>query len=123
LVVYPKMIARRIGEELPFMATEAILMAAVARGGDRQELHERLRVLAMEAGRTVKEEGKPNDYMARVASDPHFGMTQKDLEAILDPKTFVGRAPSQVTEFIEQEVDPILERNKEALGAEEEVRV
>ncbi len=124
LVVYPKMIARRIREELPFMATEAILMAAVGRGGDRQELHERLRVLAMEAGRRVKEHGEENDFIERVAQDPAFGMTQEALEAILDPKAFVGRAPAQVKEFIAQEVDPILERNGEELGAgEEEVRV
>ena len=124
LVVYPKMIARRIREELPFMASEAILMEAVRRGGDRQELHERLRVLAMEAGRRVKEEGKENDFVERVAGDAMFGMTKEELEALLDPKKFVGRAPTQVVEFIEEEVDPILERNREELGEEEEeVRV
>lgn len=123
LVVYPNMIERHLREELPFMATEHILMAAVQWGGDRQELHERLRVHAMEAGKQVKQEGKANDFIERIAADPTFGMRQEELEQFLDPKHFIGRAPGQVVEFIREEVDPILEANKEALGEIEAPKV
>jgi adenylosuccinate lyase len=122
LVVYPKVIEKRIGDELPFMATENIIMEAVARGGDRQELHERIRVHSMEAAREVKLEGKPNDLLERIATDPVFGMTQHDLAAILRVDDFIGRAEQQTVEFIDNHVAPSLDRaraygdaNKEAI--------
>jgi adenylosuccinate lyase len=124
LVVYPKVIAKHIEEELPFMATENIIMESVKKGGDRQELHERIRVHSMEAGRKVKVEGGRNDLLDRIAGDPVFGMARGDLEGILDVKQFIGRAPEQVSEFIEGYVDPVLERgavynsNKDAQPAE-----
>ena len=96
LVVYPKMIRRHIDQELPFLATENILMEASKRGGDRQALHERLRIHAMEAGRLVKEEGKANDLMDRIAGDDAFGMNRSELDSVLDLKAFIGRAPEQV---------------------------
>lgn len=108
MVVYPKMIERRLMEELPFMATENILMAAVKRGGDRQDLHERIRVHSMDAARTVKVEGKPNDLMARIAADPAFGMSAEELQMVLDPALYVGRSPEQVHEFIRDHVEPAL---------------
>lgn len=123
LVVHPKMIRRHLDLELPFMATENILMEAVRRGGDRQALHERIRQHAVAAGRVVKEEGGDNDLLDRIAADPAFGVTREDLDRMLDLRAFVGRAPSQVTEFIRDEVDPILEANRDLLGAEAEVRV
>jgi len=110
LVVYPKVIAKHINEELPFMATENIIMEAVKKGGDRQELHERIRVHSMEAGKKVKVEGGANDLMERIAGDPVFGMTAADLSAIMDVRQFVGRAPEQVGEFIRDYVDPVIER-------------
>ncbi len=108
IVVYPKMIEKHLMEELPFMATENILMAAVKRGGDRQDLHERIRIHAMEAARTVKTEGKPNDLMERIAGDPAFGMNTDDLNAVLDPAKYIGRSPEQVEEFIRDDVRPAL---------------
>lgn len=108
MVVYPKMIERRLMEELPFMATENILMAAVKRGGDRQDLHERIRVHSMDAARTVKVEGKPNDLMARIAADAAFGMSAEDLQKVLDPALYVGRSPEQVREFLHDHVEPAL---------------
>ncbi len=123
LVVHPRMIRRHIDLELPFMATENILMEAVKRGGDRQVLHERIRQHAVAAGRVVKEEGGDNDLLDRIAADPAFGVTRADLDRTLDLRTFVGRAPSQAVEFIRDEVDPILGANSGLLGAEAEVRV
>ncbi len=123
LVVYPKMIRRRIDLELPFMATENILMAAVKKGGDRQVLHEQIRVHAMEAGRRVKEEGEENDLLDRIAGDGAFGVTREELEGILDLKAFIGRAPEQVAAFVAGEVDPVLEANRDFMGAEAEVKV
>lgn len=123
LVVYPQMIRKHLDLELPFMATENIMMAAVKRGGDRQALHERIRVHSMDAGRRVKEEGKDNDLLHRIAADPAFGMTREQVEAVLDVKAFVGRAPEQVVEFIAEEVNPILSANQAALGAKAEVLV
>ena len=123
LVVYPQMIRKHINMELPFMATENIMMEAVKRGGDRQELHEQIRVHAMEAGRQVKEEGKDNDLLDRIAADSLFAMTREELDQVLDLQAFVGRAPDQVKQFIAEEVDPVLEANAEILGAEAEVTV
>jgi len=123
LVVHPKMIRRHIDLELPFMATENILMEAVRRGGDRQALHERIRGHAIAAGRVVKDEGGDNDLLDRIAADPAFGVTRADLDRTLDLKKFIGRAPSQVVEFIRDEVDPVLEANRDLLGGEAEVRV
>ncbi|MCX7773351.1 MAG: adenylosuccinate lyase, partial [Clostridia bacterium] len=104
IVVYPKIIRKRVMEELPFMATENILMEAVKRGGDRQELHEQIRVHSMEAARMVKEEGKPNDLIERIANDPLFGMGLEEINAVLSPENYVGRSKEQVIEFIEEPV-------------------
>lgn len=108
LVVYPKVIEQRLMRELPFMATENILMDAVKRGGDRQALHERIRVHSMEAGRIVKEEGGENDLIKRIASDPMFGVTEEELGDILRPEKYVGRAPEQTQEFVDEFVLPKL---------------
>ena len=123
LVVYPKVIEKRLMSELPFMATENIMMDAVKAGGDRQELHERIRVHSMEAGRMVKVEGKPNDLLERIAADPAFNMTMEQLQAIMKPSNFVGRAPQQVEEFLKEDVNPVLEANKEVLGMTAEINV
>jgi len=123
LVVYPKVIESRLMKELPFMATENIMMDAVKAGGDRQELHEKIRQHSMAAGRVVKVEGKENDLLERIAADPAFGMTMEQLEAIMEPKNFVGRAPEQTEEFITEIVNPILEENKEILGMKAEINV
>lgn len=111
LVVYPKVIEKRIMSELPFMATENIMMDEVKlRGGNRQELHERIRELSMEAAAVVKQEGKENDLIERIAKDPMFKCSEEDIKKTLDPKNYVGRAPGQVTEFIENNVRPVLEK-------------
>ncbi|WP_418750924.1 adenylosuccinate lyase [Frisingicoccus sp.] len=123
LVVYPKVIEQRLMSELPFMATENIMMDAVKRGGDRQELHERIRTHSMEAGRMVKVEGKPNDLLERIAGDPAFGTTMEELQSIMNPRNFVGRAPEQVTEFLNEVIQPILDENKEVLGMTAEINV
>ena len=123
LVVYPKVIEKRLMSELPFMATENIMMDAVKAGGDRQELHEKIRQHSMAAGRVVKEEGKPNDLLERIAADPSFGMTMDQLKAIMKPENFVGRAPQQVEEFVEEVIQPILDANKELLGVKAEINV
>lgn len=126
LVVYPKVIEAHLMAELPFMATENIMMDAVKAGGDRQELHERIRELSMEAGRVVKEEGKPNDLLDRIAADPMFqkyGVTRESLESILNPSDYVGRAPEQVTEYLNEVVNPVLDENKEELGVSAEINV
>ena len=115
LVVHEKVIAKHVQEELPFMATENIMMDAVKRGGDRQQLHERIRRLSLEAGRTVKEEGKPNDLAERIAADPMFGLTLEEIQAHLDPKRYIGRCPEQVDGFLAREVRPVLERYASAL--------
>jgi adenylosuccinate lyase len=117
LVVYPKVIAARVAAELPFMASENILMAAVKRGGDRQELHEVIREHAMAAGRMVKEEGKPNDLLERIAADPRFGLDKADIEKLLDPADYIGRCPEQVVTFVENEVRPILDAIEAIDGA------
>ena len=123
LVVYEKVIAKHIAAELPFMATENIMMECVKAGGNRQELHERIRVLSMQAGANVKAEGKENDLLDRIRADELFRAVRDRLDDILDAKKFVGRAPGQTVEFISREIDPILERHKDLLGARGDVRV
>ena len=123
LVVYPKMIERRLMDELPFMATENIMMEAVKQGGDRQELHERIRVHSMAAGKMVKEEGKPNDLLERIAADPAFHIELEALQKVMKPENFVGRAPQQTTEFLNGVIKPILAANADVLGAEAEITV
>lgn len=123
LVVYPKMIEKRLRDELPFMATENIMMAAVKKGGDRQELHEKIRTHSMAAGAVVKVEGKPNDLAERIAADPAFGMTLEEIEMEMVPANFIGRAPQQVEAFLENDVQPVLEQYKDLLGLEVEISV
>ena len=124
LVVYPKVIEKHLMSELPFMATENIMMDAVKRGGNRQELHEKIRVHSMAAGRVVKEEGGENDLLSRIAADPAFGITLPELEALMDGKNFVGCAPQQTEAFLDDVVAPILEQYQDLLEAEgESVRV
>ena len=118
LVVYPKVIHKHIMDELPFMATENIIMEGVKNGGDRQDLHEKIRVLSMEAGATVKQEGKPNDLMERIVADGSFGIKSEDIPAILNPERYIGRAPSQVDDFIHDEVMPVLEANRDLIKDE-----
>ena len=119
LVVYPKVIEQHLNSELPFMATENIMMDAVKKGGDRQELHEKIRVHSMDAGRMVKVEGKANDLLERIANDKSFGLTLEELQSIMDAKNFVGRAPQQTEEFVENVIKPILEKNKDLLDNSE----
>ena len=123
LVVYDKVIAKHIAAELPFMATENIMMECVKAGGDRQELHERIRVLSMEAGRNVKQEGKENNLIELIKNDEMFRAVWDKLDGILDAKNFIGRSSSQVEEFISAEIDPILEAHAKDLGEHGEVRV
>ncbi len=123
LVVYDKVIAKHISAELPFMATENIMMECVKAGGNRQELHERIRVLSMEAGRNVKEFGKENNLIDLIKADNAFKAVHDNLDAILDASKFIGRAPSQVVEFIQSEVDPILNENSGLLGQKGDVRI
>jgi len=121
--VYPKVIEKRLWSELPFMASENILMACVQLGGDRQTLHEVIRRHAQEAGRRVKEEGAENDLLERLAADPAISMTRDEMEAALDVRRFVGRAPAQVVEFIAGEVEPFLKRHGSADAVISDVRV
>ena len=123
LVVYPKVIEKRLMAELPFMATENIMMDAVKAGGDRQELHEKIRQLSMEAGRNVKEKGLDNNLLELIAADPAFGLSLSELKKAMDPSKYVGRAPEQVREFLSEVVDPILEANKDVLGMTAEILV
>ncbi len=123
LVVYPKVITQHLMNELPFMATENIMMDAVKAGGDRQELHERIREHSMAAGRMVKEEGKPNDLLERIAADPAFGMTMEQLQAVMKPENFVGRAPQQVEEYVTEVIRPMLEQYQSELGLKAEINV
>ena len=115
LVVHEKVIRRHIMEELPFMASENIMMDAVKRGGNRQDLHERIRVHSLEAGRNVKELGLDNNLIDLIAADPLFGMTREELTAHLEPERYIGRCPEQVTEFLTEEIQPVLERCADAL--------
>ena len=123
LVVYPKVIEKRLMSELPFMATENIMMDAVKAGGDRQELHERIRELSMEAGRNVKEKGLDNNLLDLIAADPAFNLNEEELKKTMDPAKYVGRAPIQVTNYLNQVIRPLLERNKELLGVKAEINV
>ena len=123
LVVYPKVIEKRLRSELPFMATENIMMDAVKAGGDRQELHERIRELSMEAGKNVKVEGKDNNLLELIAADPAFNMSLEDLQKTMDPAKYTGRAAVQVENFLNKVVNPVLEANKELLGMTAEINV
>ena len=123
LVVYDKVITKRLMSELPFMATENIMMDAVKAGGDRQELHEKIRTLSMQAGYNVKHEGKENNLLELIAADPSFNLTLEELQATMDPHKYVGRAPQQTTEFLAEVIQPILDENKEALGMRAEINV
>lgn len=123
LVVYPKVIRQRVMRELPFMASENIMMNAVKKGGDRQALHEKLRQYAMEAGRQVKEEGLENDLIDRVLKDPDFRITEAEINDILTPENFTGRSEQQVEEFIAECVKPVLEKSGEVLGEKAELTV
>ena len=123
LVVYPKVIEKRLMSELPFMATENIMMDAVKAGGDRQELHERIRELSMEAERNVKAEGRDNNLLELIAADPSFNLTLEELKKTMDPKKYVGRAPQQVEEFLDEVIRPVLEENKDLLGVKAEINV
>ena len=119
LVVHPKVIEKHVLEELPFMASENIMMDAVVRGGDRQELHERIRVLSQEAGRNVKDLGLSNNLIDLIAADPAFGMTKEELTAHLEPSRYIGRCPEQVEEFLTEAVQPVLEKYADVLGEKE----
>uniref|UniRef100_A0A673MYM0 Adenylosuccinate lyase n=1 Tax=Sinocyclocheilus rhinocerous TaxID=307959 RepID=A0A673MYM0_9TELE len=123
LVVYPKVIERHIRHELPFMATENIIMAMVKAGGNRQDCHEKIRVLSQQAAAVVKQEGGDNDLLARVQADPYFTPILGQLDSILDPKTFIGRAPQQVTRFLSEEVRPVLEPYKSKMDVKIELEL
>ena len=123
LVVYPKVIEKHLMAELPFMATENIMMDAVKAGGDRQELHERIRELSMEAGRNVKENGRENNLLELIAADPAFGLSLEDLKKTMEPSRYVGRAPEQVEAFLSQVAGPILEEYRDLLGEKAEINV
>ncbi|WP_461812071.1 adenylosuccinate lyase [Faecalimonas sp.] len=123
LVVYPKVIEKRLMSELPFMATENIMMDAVKAGGDRQELHERIRELSMEAGRNVKEKGLDNNLLELIAADAAFNLTLEDLQKTMDPSKYVGRSKEQVEAFLKNVVNPMLEENKNILGMKAEINV
>lgn len=123
LVVYPKVIEKRLMSELPFMATENIMMDAVKAGGDRQELHEEIRKLSMEAGYNVKQEGLDNNLLELIANDEKFGMSLKDLKKSMDPAKYVGRSKEQVEEFLDEVIHPILDANKDVLGMTAEINV
>ena len=123
LVVYPRVIGQHLKKELPFLATETILMDAVKRGGDRQQLHERIRVHSMAASRIIKEEGGENDLLDRIAADPAFGVTREELDRLTSPERFVGRAPQQTEEFVREAVAPVLERYRGVREQKAEISV
>ena len=123
LKVYPKVIEKRLRSELPFMATENIMMDAVKAGGDRQELHEKIRTLSMEAGRNVKEEGGDNNLLELIAADPSFNLTLEELQKTMDPARYTGRSALQVDKFLKTVVQPVLDANKEELGVKAEINV
>ena len=118
IVVYENVIKTNMMQELPFMGTEEILMNAVLKGGDRQELHEKIRVYSMEAGREVKEFGRPNDLVDRIAKDTSFGLSKEEILHILNPDNLCGRAKNQVTDFIKEIVDPVLDKYKDLISTE-----
>jgi adenylosuccinate lyase len=121
--VYPKVIEKHLWAELPFMATENILMACVKRGGDRQVLHEVIRTHSQAAAARVKLEGADNDLLERMAGDPEIGMSREEIEKVLDLREFVGRAPEQVTEFVADYIQPMLDRHADMLDSRSDVRV
>lgn len=121
VVVYPKVIEKRLSQELPFMSAENILAAIVKKGGDRQVCHEKIRVLSQEAGAQVKQFGKDNDFLDRVRADPYFEPIKNDLNQLLNPSSYIGRAVEQVSEFLEEEVEPIIELYKAQLAKEKPV--
>jgi adenylosuccinate lyase len=124
LVVHEKVIEKHILEELPFMATENIMMDAVKRGGNRQDLHEQIRLHSLEAGRNVKDLGLPNNLIDLIAADPMFGMTKEELTAHLEPSRYIGRCPEQVDEFLRDCVQPVLDRNAALIdGTEVDLKV
>ncbi len=123
LVVYPKVIRKHLMAELPFMATENIMMDAVKAGGDRQELHERIRTLSMEAGRNVKEEGRENNLLDLIAADPVFGLTRQELDSCMVPERYTGRAKEQTEEYLKEVVRPVLDENRGELGIRAEINV
>ena len=123
LVVYDKVITKHFMSEIPFMATENIMMDAVKKGGDRQELHEKIRQYSMEAGARVKVEGKDNNLAELIANDDSFGLTIDEINAVMKPENFVGRSPEQVDDFINDVISPILDKNKDLLGVEVEINV
>ena len=123
LVVYPKVIEKRLRSELPFMATENIMMDAVKNGGNRQELHEKIRQFSMEAGKTVKVEGKENNLLELIAADDEFPMTLEELEGTMDPSRYVGCAPHQVERYVSEVVQPVLDANRDLLGVKAEINV
>ena len=123
LKVYPKVIEKHLLSELPFMATENIMMDAVKRGGDRQELHEKIRELSMQAGAVVKEEGKDNDLVSRIAADELFSVTEEEINEVLKPELYTGRAAIQTERFLNDVVKPVLEKNADLLGAQAEINV
>ncbi|MFR1727841.1 lyase family protein, partial [[Clostridium] hylemonae] len=123
LVVYPKVIEKRLMSELPFMATENIMMDAVKAGGDRQELHERIRELSMEAGKNVKEKGLDNNLLELIAADPAFNLSEEELKKTMDPSRYTGRAALQVEAFLKDTAAPVLEANRDVLGMSAEINV
>ena len=123
LVVYPKVVEQRVMKELPFMATENIMMSAVKKGGDRQELHERLRTHSIAAAKVVKEEGKEHDLIERICADSSFMLTREEADAILKPENFIGRSVEQVEEYIAGCIQPVLDKNRSVLGESAELTV
>ena len=123
LVVYPKVIESRLASELPFMATESILMDAVKAGGDRQELHEKIRTHSMAAAKRVKEEGAANDLLERIAADPAFGMSREQLDSLMKPENFIGCAKEQTEKYLKEVVGPVLEANSDLIGLDAEINV
>lgn len=123
LVVYPKVIEKHLLEEMPFMATENILMDAVKKGGDRQELHEKIRELSMQAGKNVKEHGLNNNLLDLIVEDSNFDITKDELAKLLDPSKYIGRSIDQVEDFLQTEVYPILEANKDKLGKKTQISI
>ena len=123
LVVYDKVVTKRLMSELPFMATENIMMDAVKNGGNRQELHEKIRQLSMEAGKNVKVKGLDNNLLDLIARDDAFPMTKEELESSMDPKKYVGRAPYQVTKYLDEVVRPVLDDNRDIIGMKAEINV